>query len=81
MGAYGISYRVISDDGHPVTGELGFRLTAAGTPGSTTEASGSAALPPADSRSFVERHADHFVVGAVLMLAAFGLLALSRRRE
>ena len=75
-GVYALSYRVVSDDGHPVTGTLGFTVTGtSASPGPET----SQATP--SQKSFVERHADHFVVGAVLLLAAFGLLALSRRRE
>jgi len=77
-GTYSLSYRVVSDDGHPVTGTLGFTVTGnAMSPGPTA----SQTAPVPSQKSFVERHADHFVVGAVLLLAALGLLALSRRRE
>jgi len=77
-GTYSLAYRVVSDDGHPVTGTLGFTVT-----GDTTSPAPetSQEAPSPAQKSFVERHADHIVVGAVLLLAALGLLALSRRRE
>jgi copper resistance protein C len=57
-GRYEIGYRVISEDGHPVTGSVGFTLTAAGpaaTPTSTqaaaapSVAASAAAAPPSSA--------------------------------
>ncbi len=48
-GRYEIGYRVISEDGHPVAGSVGFTLTTAG-PGAAPPSTRTAAAPPtADS--------------------------------
>jgi methionine-rich copper-binding protein CopC len=47
-GRYEIGYRVISEDGHPVTGSIGFTLTAAG-PGVTPTSTQAAAPSVADT--------------------------------
>ncbi len=47
-GRYEIRYRIVSDDGHPVSGKVGFTLTAAGTgTGVPLEAANAATPAPA----------------------------------
>ena len=48
-GTYSVGYRVLSDDGHPVTGKVAFTLTTPGLAAVPTTAAGSkaAAAPPA----------------------------------
>jgi copper resistance protein C len=46
-GAYEIGYRVVSDDGHPVTGSVAFTLTRPGTPTPTAAAAPTPAAPAA----------------------------------
>jgi methionine-rich copper-binding protein CopC len=49
-GSYVVAYRVVSDDGHPVSGELGFTLTGTGAaPAATQAASPTEASTPAPS--------------------------------
>jgi methionine-rich copper-binding protein CopC len=76
-GVYTASYRVISADGHPVTGEITFTLTVAGNgtpitpPGTAAGGGGSGGLPV-----WV------WIIGAAVLLAAALVLALrSGRRD
>ena len=49
-GTYAVAYRVVSDDGHPVTGQLQFQLTVPAIPPSTATAepgTGAPVVPPA----------------------------------
>lgn len=46
-GRYEIGYRVISEDGHPVTGSVAFTLTTAGPASSAPATTGAAAAPAA----------------------------------
>ncbi|MCO1658000.1 copper resistance CopC family protein [Pseudonocardia humida] len=46
-GRYEIGYRVVSDDGHPVTGSVAFTLTAAATPSPAAAAPSASAAAPA----------------------------------
>ena len=75
-GVYTASYRVISADGHPVTGEITFTLTVAGngtpvTPPSTAAGGGSGGVPV-----WV------WIIGAAVLLAVALVLALrSGRRD
>lgn len=50
-GAYRIVYRVVSADGHPVSGEIGFRVQPSGDASPSTEPSAGAADPSAASGS------------------------------
>ncbi|MEU8630856.1 copper resistance CopC family protein [Amycolatopsis sp. NPDC048633] len=73
-GKYTIGYRVLSADGHPVTGELTFTLTAAGT---GTPATVDAAKSPGGSSSQATSPASSstgvpiwvWIAGAVVLLA------------
>ncbi|GAA1296553.1 copper resistance CopC family protein [Pseudonocardia xinjiangensis] len=49
-GSYQIGYRVVSEDGHPVSGSIGFTLTTAG-PGAAAAASPAATAAPAPTSS------------------------------
>lgn len=64
-GRYTLAYRVISADGHPVSGELTYDVSS----GDKTEAAASS-----DDESFVERHGTHLVLGAAAVLVAAALL-------
>jgi methionine-rich copper-binding protein CopC len=50
-GAYTIAYKVISDDGDPVTGAVHFTLTAAATPSTAAPSSSTTATSPETSAS------------------------------
>lgn len=72
-GKYTVAYRVVSVDGHPVTGEFTFTAT-----------SGHQATPqePASEESFVDRNSTLLVVGLALAMVAIALMLapLSRLR-
>ncbi|MBB3043801.1 copper resistance protein CopC [Nocardioides sp. LMS-CY] len=95
-GTYTMAYRVVSEDGHPVTGEIAFTVgdggpDPTGTPSAaapseaTPEAGGparSTADPaPGQGDSFARRHVVAIAVGAALFSAALLLLLLARRTE
>ena len=65
-GTYTIAYRVVSADGHPITGELTYDVT------SGEQVDEAAAK---DQESFAERHATHLAVGGAAVVVAVGLLA------
>ena len=72
-GKYTVGYRVLSADGHPVTGELSFTLTAAGT---GTPATVDAARSPGGSSSASPQQSSStgvpiwvWIAGAVVLLA------------
>lgn len=72
-GNYAISYRVVSADGHPVEGTIGYHVSAG------EQAKNSAA--PVANGSFTNRHADHLLWGAAGIVAAGVLLLWPRRRK
>jgi copper resistance protein C len=82
-GDYTVSYRVTSDDGHPVTGTFGFHATV-GLDGSTATAGPSAHVSP-DSAAADEAKGSPFVpvlltiIGTVVLLAIGGYLVLRAR--
>jgi methionine-rich copper-binding protein CopC len=73
-GMYTVAYRVVSVDGHPVTGQFSFTAT-----------SGHQATPQEASseESFVDRHSTLLIVGLALAMVAIALMLapLSRRRR
>ncbi|MEV0158567.1 copper resistance CopC family protein [Nonomuraea fuscirosea] len=84
-GAYTVGYRILSADGHPVTGKISFTLAAgaSGAPAGQTAAAGQTA--PADSAAAAEAAANGgagmavvWIVGALLVLAAGTAVALRR---
>lgn len=83
-GKYTVGYRVISADGHPVTGVLSF--TVAGQDGASPEAAAptaTGAVPPAAEEPAAEGGATRWImVGAGLAAGAgVGLLFTMRRRR
>ena len=73
-GLYTVAYRVVSVDGHPVTGQFTFTAT-----------SGHEATPQkaASEESFFDRNRTPLIVGIVLAMVAIALMLapLSRRRR
>lgn len=65
-GTYTLAYRVVSADGHPISGELAYDVTS----GEKAEQSATE-----DDESFTERHGTHLILGAVAVVVAGGLLA------
>ncbi|MDN5854848.1 MAG: copper resistance protein CopC [Actinomycetia bacterium] len=65
-GTYTIAYRVISADGHPVTGELTYDVTSGKEPERAA---------PEEEESFAKRHQTHLILGAGAVVVAVGLLA------
>ncbi|MEV0145799.1 MULTISPECIES: copper resistance CopC family protein [unclassified Nonomuraea] len=89
-GAYMVGYRILSSDGHPVTGKISFRLTAgaaAASPAGSPAPAESAATGEADSARAAEAAANGgagmavvWIVAALLLLAAGTAVALRRAR-
>lgn len=91
-GVYEIGYRVVSDDGHPVSGKVSFTLTTAG-PGAAAPATAAPAPAPAaapattavdpqaDSRSSEGAPIWPWLVGAVILVAAGAAVALRLSRR
>lgn len=88
-GRYEIGYRVISEDGHPVTGSVGFTLTTAGpaaaapaAPAGATPAPPAQAGDPAPAASVTPSPADGgmpvwpWIVGAAVLVVGGVLAAL-----
>lgn len=76
-GEYVIGYRIVSNDGHPVTGTITFTVTAAGAAagGPTTGAKPAPAVPAMGSEARVVRSSGSWVWGLFITTAA--LLALA----
>ncbi|MGW0808077.1 copper resistance CopC family protein [Nonomuraea sp. NPDC002799] len=88
-GSYVVGYRILSADGHPVTGRISFSLAAGATSGSAatvdTADTGTAADTAADTAGAAEAAANGgagmavvWIVGALLLLAAGTAVALRR---
>lgn len=82
-GNYRIDYRVVSDDGHPVSGTVPFSLTAPG-PGASAAGPAAPPAPPASPETAAGSDAATtpawpWIVGAVLVVLAGAGLALRRR--
>jgi hypothetical protein len=78
-GKYTVGYRVVSDDGHPVTGSFSFTLTKAGTgtPGPAPAAAGAPAKPAeAGGDDDGDMPIWPWIVGAVLLLGGGVVVAL-----
>ncbi|GIH25602.1 copper resistance protein [Acrocarpospora phusangensis] len=75
-GAYTIAYRVVSRDGHPVEGEIPFRLTPPATPGGPSAAP-VAAAPSAEAEPSPEAQAaESPAVPAWVWIVVFGLAGI-----
>lgn len=77
-GEHVIAYRVVSADGHPVTGQI----VVTTTEGDSAEQSGTPATADEDE-SFVHRHRDHLLWGGLIGAVAVALIVLPllRRRR
>jgi copper resistance protein C len=82
-GLYQIGYRVLSDDGHPITGQVGFTLTQAGagagtTPAPTTAAPVTAAPEPAAQEASESGGMPvwPWIVGAIVLVGAGVVVAM-----
>ena len=73
-GRYTVAYRIVSSDGHPISGEFTFTTTT----GRVVEQ-----VDAADEGSFVHRHRGHLVLGLAVAVLAIGLILapLRRRRD
>jgi methionine-rich copper-binding protein CopC len=76
-GAYLVAYRVIAQDGHPVTGEITFSYPGAGS--SETPVTASSAAQPAESDGAVGAGLWWMLGVSVAVVAALAVLALRRR--
>ena len=65
-GAYTMAYRVVSADGHPVSGEITYEVSS----GEKAEQEATT-----DEESFAKRHQTHLILGGVAVIVAAGLLA------
>ncbi|WP_199730303.1 copper resistance CopC family protein [Amycolatopsis panacis] len=84
-GKYTIGYRVLSADGHPVSGEIPFTLTTAGTgtPANidAAKAAGAPAAAPSSDSSSTGVPIWVWIAGAVVLLAIGMTVALRTGRE
>ncbi|MEO3868977.1 copper resistance CopC family protein [Nonomuraea sp. B12E4] len=90
-GSYTVGYRILSADGHPVTGSVSFRLApdATGTTaGPAAPGTGAAGAAPGTGADAAEAGAGGgagmavvWIVGALLVLAAGTVVALRRSRS
>jgi copper resistance protein C len=83
-GTYTIAYRVVSADGHPISGELTFDVTtgSAGAPASGSAGSSDASPAAAtdnDDEGFVSSHVPHFVVAGVGLIVGGLLVGMGLR--
>jgi methionine-rich copper-binding protein CopC len=88
-GTWRVAYRVVSADGHPVTGELAFTVDppagGASQDGGTLEEPEAPAPAPtaapaeAPAEGFWARHDGHVLLGGGLLVAAAALVQVSRR--
>ncbi|NRQ36760.1 copper resistance protein CopC [Nonomuraea sp. NN258] len=95
-GAYTVGYRILSADGHPVTGKLTFRLAADTTGAAAPSQQDTPAAAPKDAEALERQRAGAeaaeaaanggagmavvWIVGALLVLAAGTAVALRRAR-
>jgi len=78
-GRYTITFRVMSDDGHPVSGTLAFTLTA-----SAANAAAEPVTKPAGAGAKKDSSSStpFWIAGAALLVAVVaGVLTISRRRS
>ena len=76
-GEYRISYRVVSADGHPISGSVFVTVTE----GRTVEKTRDGDDEHHASSGFLHEHRAHFLWGAAGVIAAAALLLWPRRRE
>ncbi len=71
-GTYTLSFRVVSADGHPVTGSIAYDLTV----GRTVDQ-----VDVAEDRSFLQRHGSHVFWGVLAAAVAIALLLAPLRKR
>lgn len=86
-GLYRVGYRVVSDDGHPVSGSVSFTLTKAGT-GSGHPGAGGTTAPPSGGAGSGTGSGDGpgmpvwpWIAGAVMLVIAGAAVALRAGRD
>ncbi|ODU04147.1 MAG: hypothetical protein ABS81_11520 [Pseudonocardia sp. SCN 72-86] len=82
-GAYVVAYRVVSADGHPVTGEIKFTVEAPDQPMPSSASAAAADLPPASAAESESGSGSSIVLwvviaAAVIAAAVFLVLRMSR---
>lgn len=82
-GDYTVTYRVTSNDGHPVTGSIGFHATV-GLDGSTATAGPTVHVPPDDAAATAAEDSQFVpvvltIAGTVVLLGIVGFLVLRAR--
>ncbi len=70
-GEFVIAYRVISADGHPVSGQITVTTTDGEPPSGATEQETAESV---DEGSFVHRHREHILWGVLVGVVAIGLI-------
>lgn len=85
-GLYRVGYRVVSDDGHPVSGSVSFTLTKAGTGSGHPGPAGSSPPPETDSGAAAEDGSGGvpvwaWIVGAVVLVVGGAGVALRAGRD
>jgi copper resistance protein C len=71
-GRYTLAYRVVSADGHPVSGTIHYSVTQGRSVDQVAET---------ESRSFIHRHSAHFFWGILAAAVAVALLLVPLRRH
>ena len=87
-GAYTVAWRVVADDGHPLTGTLTFTLSVPSPPPSPSAASASGSASPVATTTAVDATSTSslgggwwIAIGAVVVLAVGGVVLVGRRRR
>lgn len=85
-GKYRVGWRAVSADGHPVSGRFSFTVAKSAVQQSSSTAtpsspSSSSTQRATDDRSFVERHAVHLLIAALVIVVGVALVVWERRRR
>lgn len=76
-GEYTVDYRVVSADGHPVNGTVGFEVDS----GSDAPAAASSTPPVPETEGFWSEHGQHVALAAAGLLAGAALLGAGMRQR
>jgi copper resistance protein C len=86
-GAYRVAWRIVSADGHPVSGTFTFTVgkgavsTAAPTESAPASPAATGQASDAQESSFLQRHAVHLLIALVIVVVGGGVLVWERRRR
>ncbi|MBO0827931.1 MAG: copper resistance protein CopC [Streptosporangiales bacterium] len=86
-GAYRVSWRIVSADGHPASGTFAFIVGSGAVSTAAPTGSAPATTPAqrqagdAQSGSFLQRHGVHVLIGLVIVVVGGGILVWERRRR